>query len=294
MCWYSTVDETALEYLNINFDRFMIDINCNTPVGCSGPAFVDADEASKTQAAKDQVTIVFNNLMKAFARNLMGAKSDEAINRKRRESEAICNCNSNPDITKEGPRGEINMATSYSPEKQYTASQELKMSAIEVCEEDVSIPAPYGNGAKAGIPQPIIITALIAFAYFVVTRLLKCLRGFFRIVRKVGGDHQKKIVAQRALARMKRREANKARYDLFKGDTCLHFSPSVAPWMKYFVPTALVICIMCFMLSHTSVLASVDIKLTFGGQVIDLRGFAVMMLKESLESMWKAKVSVTY
>ena len=164
-CWYSTLDKTGIEFLDIRFDEFIIDINCDTDIGCSGHRFIDADEASKTKAAQDQTTIVFNKVMNAFARNMMGAGADEAINRKRREAQAMCNCNTNPDVTKEGPRGVINMATSYSPEKQYTEVPELGMEAIEVCEEDVSIPSPYGNGAAAGIPQPIITTGMIAFLY---------------------------------------------------------------------------------------------------------------------------------
>ena len=159
------MDKTGIEDLNVDFNKFIIDINCDTDIGCSGQRFVDAHEASKTKAAQDQTTIVFNKMMNAFARNMMGAGADEAINRKRREAQAMCNCNTNPDVTREGPRGVIDMATSYSPEKQYTENLTSGLDAIEVCEEDVSIPSPYGNGAAAGIPQPIITTGLIAFLY---------------------------------------------------------------------------------------------------------------------------------
>ena len=59
---------------------------------------------------------------------------------------------------------------------------------------------------------------------------------------------------------------------MFKEDLALAYHPQTPKWQKVGIPGALGFCIIMFMTSHTNVLASVDIRMEFGGEMIDLRG----------------------
>ena len=198
ICWYGTLDTTKINHLDIDFDEFHIDIDCNTEIGCTGPQFLSAVENSKTEAAKRSTTIVLNELMNAFAKNMMGSYSDEALNRKAKEGQAICDCNTNPDVTPFGPRGPIDLKVDYSPVKQYTAAS--GMTAIEVCEADVRIPSPFGNGANLGMPEAIITTVKVMFYWFLASI-------FYKIVREIYDRNHGDILAQRAVYAEKKKFA---------------------------------------------------------------------------------------
>ena len=275
ICWYGTLNETGVSDFQMNFEDFLIDIDCNTAVGCSGPRFQQAVINSKTEAAMVEATRNVNSMMNKFTINLMGATSKETLNRKARGATADCDCQTNPDILSSGPRGAIDMETSYSPVQQYQN--------IEDCQEAVAIPSPFGNGVSLGIPEPIKMTAIV----FIVMLMM-----YFIVLAVEYGHDQMKVerVEQRRREKTSKKLEDKRQYDLFKGDEALAYHKQTPPWMKVGVPSALIFCILMFMISHTNVLASVDIRMMFAGELIDLRGFARMMLKESLEQMWKAKV----
>jgi len=227
----------------------------------------------------------FNKMLRSFTRALMGEESEAELAKKALEGQAVCNCQTNPDITVEGPaENMVGGQKQYSDGELGSGDQRRSASAVEMCVDDVTVTEKYGNDVAVSFPMDLIYGIGLLGFYILYRCVLWPLAKTFMDCSRAGSraqwwENRKKKIANK-----------KEEYDMFKQDRSLAFHPAVAPWMKIGVPIWLFTCIGMFMASHSSVLATIDIKMTLGGDVLNFKGFQVMMLKESLEQMWEAKV----
>jgi hypothetical protein len=272
-CWYGTLELSQINKFDLSFDEFGVGFDC---LDCSSQGFLDAAESAKKQTTIDEMTKNFNRLAKKFTEKLMGTESSATLLRKAQEATAVCNCNTNPDVLANGPSGTVIQNPSTLPNgKQW--------STIEECDAGVRIDPGYDSGIGIEVPDGVIKGAGVIAFYIIFRIFWKLLTLFLDVVR---GGSRRQIFQNRRENKKKSKEA----YNLFKHDKCLGFNPAVSMWMRISIPCLLWMCIGLFALSHTSVLASIDIKITLGGDVLDFKEFQIMMLQESLEAMWEAKV----
>ncbi|GMI21886.1 hypothetical protein TeGR_g8129, partial [Tetraparma gracilis] len=275
-CWYGTLDQSQINDFIITFAEFAMGFECKGR--CSSDGFLQAEENSNTEEAVEEMTNNFNRLAKKFTEKLMGTESSATLQRKADEATDVCGCHTNPDVTVEGPRGAfeniIDPALTLPGGKQWPDA--------ETCDAGVRIDPGFDSGVDLNI-DAVITGAKVIVGYMLFKFIWSFCTLFLDLVR---GKSRRQMFENRRSSKKKATEE----YNLFKTDRSLAFHGAVTPWMRVAVPLLLWMCIGLFMLSHTSILASIDIKITIGGDVLDFKGFQIMMLKESLEAMWEAEV----
>jgi len=302
-CWYSTLDISRLEdfdvvfgdpvapngEFNIGFDCIHCDgaslgltvdamLGAQSDCGCDSQGFLDAQAQSKLPLVQNAMTSNFNRLFKKFTQTMMGTESAVTLARKATEAIDVCRCSTNPDTLTTGPAGvagngiDANMLPGG---KQWASVSE--------CDAGTRINPNYDNQIGLEVPEGVIIGAKVIAGYIMFKVLWRFITLFLDMAR---GGSRRQIFADKRENKKKKKEE----YNLFKKDRCLGMHPAVAMWMRFLVPFLLWLCIGLFAASHTSVLASIDIKLTIGGDILDFKEFQIMKLQESLVQMWEAKV----
>ncbi|GMH93338.1 hypothetical protein TrVE_jg14319 [Triparma verrucosa] len=275
-CWYGTLDKAEIEAFAILFTQLLIGFECKT---CTSPGFQLAEARSGEQKTIDEMTDGINRLLKKFTTTLMGSESTATLMRMAEEGNWVCECHTNPDITAEGPAGTQGGAARFGHSK--TGKQ---YEDVATCIEDVEIGYTVDNSVELSFPTDLMfafgsLIALIIYRSCIWPLIAKC-------IDCSRGETRRQYFAQKKEALLEKKEE----FNMYKADASLAFHPAVAPWMKISVPICLFTCIGMFFMSHTSVLASIDIRITLGGDLLNFKEFQIMMLKESLEAMWEAQV----
>ena len=278
ICWYGTLDKSTIDQFSLLTQQFEVEWECKY---CASQGFRQAEVNSVSSAAVAAMSKNFNKMLRSFTRTLMGEESAAELAKKAAEGQAVCNCKTNPDITIEGPAEDM-----VGGQKQYTPGtiNDEAATAIDMCIKDNTVTEKYGNDAVVSYPMNLIYGMGLLMLYMLYRCIIWPIAKLFMDCSRAGSRKQWWE------SRREKKESKKEEYDMFSKDASLAFHPAVAPWMKLSVPFLLFFCIGMFMGSHTSVLATIDIKITLGGDVLNFKGFQVMMLKESLEEMWAAKV----
>ncbi|GMH52223.1 hypothetical protein TL16_g01185 [Triparma laevis f. inornata] len=276
ICWYGTLDQAQIENFIMLFTQLIIGFECKT---CDSPGFQGAEARADDGSAVEAMTDGVNRLLKKFTTTLMGSESTATLMRMAEEGNWLCECQTSPDVTPEGPAGQRvdeNPVGHSKTNKQYED--------IATCVEDVEIGYKVNSEVELSFPEDLMFAFGSLFALIlyraciwpIIAKCIDCSRGATR----------KQYFAKKKEALLEKKEE----FNMYKADFSLAFHPAVAPWMRISVPLCLFICIGMFMMSHTSVLASIDIRITLGGDLLNFKEFQIMMLKESLVAMWEAQV----
>ena len=269
-CWYGTLDQNKVEAFQILFDRLLVGFKCKT---CDGSQFHEAEARSDSGDAVQAMTDGINKLLKKLTSTLMGEKSTAQLARMGAQAKHTCECKTSPDVTPLGPAGLIlsDSVLTATTGHSYTNRQ---YDTIEACVEDVSNPYKIDSEITLSFPTDLMYAfgALFALLFY-----RSCLWPWTACcIDMARASSRKQYWDQKKGNRLLKKEE----FNMYKNDRSLAFHHAVAPWMKLGVPVALFTCIAMFMLSHTSVLASIDIRITLGGDVLDFKEFQIMMLKE--------------